>query len=99
MDPWGCHPASGVDSRSVRSALVRRVDFRSVRPVEITPEVCCEVTAGAVCNSPRGDGGLRPGAPHIATSTHLTSLASGARDSAAFRLLATELRLALKGYG
>jgi hypothetical protein len=34
----------------------------------------------------------------IVTSTHLTPLASGARDSVSSRLLAAELRLALKGY-
>jgi len=36
--------------------------------------------------------------PHIATSTHLTPLASGALHSRALPLLVAELRLALKGY-
>ena len=36
--------------------------------------------------------------PHIATSTHLTPLASGALHSGAWRLLVAELQLALKGY-
>ena len=36
--------------------------------------------------------------PHIATSTRLTPLASGALHSGAWRLLVAELRLALKGY-
>jgi hypothetical protein len=36
--------------------------------------------------------------PRIATSTHLTPLASGARHSGAWPLLVAELRLALKGY-
>jgi hypothetical protein len=35
---------------------------------------------------------------HIATSIHLTPVASGALRSGAWRLLAAELRLALKGY-
>jgi hypothetical protein len=46
--------------------------------------------------------GLAPESPmvraHIPTSTHLTPLASGARHSGSSRLLAAELRLALKGY-
>jgi hypothetical protein len=36
--------------------------------------------------------------PHIATSSHLTPLASGALHSGVWRLLVAELRLALKGY-
>jgi hypothetical protein len=36
--------------------------------------------------------------PHIATSTHLTPLASGALRPGAWPLLVAELRLALKGY-
>jgi hypothetical protein len=36
--------------------------------------------------------------PHIATSTHLTPLASGALHAGAGRLLLAELQLALKGY-
>jgi len=36
--------------------------------------------------------------PRIAASTHLTPLASGALHSGALRILAAELRLALKGY-
>ncbi len=36
--------------------------------------------------------------PHIATSAHLTPLASGALHSGAWPLLVAELRLALKGY-
>jgi hypothetical protein len=56
---------------------------------------------------PRSDGAaMRPGVvpefptaqPHIATSIHLTPLASGARHSGAWPLLMAELRLALKGY-
>ena len=35
---------------------------------------------------------------HIATSTHLTPLASSAQHSGSWRLLVAELRLALKGY-
>lgn len=37
--------------------------------------------------------------PPISTSIHLTPLVSGARHSSPWRLLAAELRLAVKGYG
>jgi len=56
---------------------------------------------------PRSEGaatpaGVAPELPttqaHIATSTHLTPLASGARHSGSWRILAAELHLALKGY-
>jgi hypothetical protein len=46
--------------------------------------------------------GMAPESPTvrvpIATSTHLTPLASGARHSGSWRILVAELRLALKGY-
>jgi len=41
---------------------------------------------------------LRDGQGHVTTSVHLTPLAAGARYSGFWRLLAAELRLALKGY-
>jgi hypothetical protein len=56
---------------------------------------------------PRSEGAATPAGaalesatarPHIATSTHLTPLASGALHSGAWRLLVAELQLALKGY-
>jgi hypothetical protein len=56
---------------------------------------------------PRLEGAATPAAvapesatarPHIATSTHLTPLASGALHSGAWRLLVAEVQLALKGY-
>ena len=56
---------------------------------------------------PRSEGAATPAGaalesvtarPHVATSTHLTPLASGALHSGAWRLLVAELRLALKGY-
>jgi hypothetical protein len=56
---------------------------------------------------PRSEGAAAPAGvvlesatarPHIATSTHLTPLASGALHAGAWRLLVAELQLALKGY-